>query len=195
MTMIGFLRHGVTTWNREKRVQGLRDIPLSDEGRAALKTRRVPDRLSRATWVSSPLLRAVETADLLGLEATIEPLLVEMDWGEWEGRTVHEMRSIDPEAMKANEAKGLDFRPPHGESPREVQARLTDWAESLDGPGPYGAVTHKGVIRAAVALALDWDMLPPDPVKLDWTAAHILRIRTDGRWEPVEMNVPLEAPA
>jgi len=193
MTMIGFIRHGLTEWNKEHRIQGLRDEPLSPEGRAALRGLGPPDRLARARWMVSPLMRAVETAELLGLDAIPEPLLVETDWGEWEGRTVHELRSADPEGMAENEQKGLDFRPPGGESPRDVQGRLIDWAEALPetGPGPFGAVTHKGVIRAAVALALGWDMREPAPVKLKWTAAHILRVTKGGSFEPVELNVPL----
>ena len=126
--------------------------------------------------------------------AVPEPLLAEMDWGEWEGRRLSDLRAVDPEAMKANEARGLDFRPPGGESPREVQARLTDWADAVTAQGPgriLGAITHKGVIRAAVALALKWDMLPPDPVALRWDAAHILRIAPNGAFEVVELNVPL----
>lgn len=193
MTKIGFIRHGATTWNTEHRIQGLRDVPLSDEGRNALRGMRPPQQLARAHWFASPLMRTVETAELLGVMAVPEPLLAEMDWGEWEGRTLHELREQNPAAMRANEARGLDFRPPGGESPRDVQGRLTDWAEALldQGPGPYGAVTHKGVIRAAVALALGWDMLPPDPVKLNWNAAHILRISPEGAFEVVELNVPL----
>ena len=74
-----------------------------------------------------------------------------------------------------------------------MQARIASWAKALtaQGPGPYGAVTHKGVIRAAVAQALGWNMLPPDPVKLTWDAAHILRVDDEGRFDVVELNVPL----
>ncbi len=192
MTIIGFIRHGLTEWNAEKRIQGLRDVPLSPDGIAAIKGLTPPLRLSHAHWFTSPLLRAVETADILGIRAVAEPLLIEMDWGEWQGRTVHELRAADPEGMAENEAKGLYFRPPGGESPADVQARLMDWAESLEGPGAFGAITHKGVIRAAVALALGWDMCEPDPVKLNWTAAHILRFTPAGRFEVIELNVALE---
>jgi len=194
MTMIGFIRHGMTEWNKEHRIQGLRDVPLCAEGRAAISGTRPPARLARAHWYVSPLMRAVETADLLGVLAIPEPLLTEMDWGEWEGRTLHELRAADPDAMKANEVRGLDFRPPGGESPRDVQARLIDWADALteQGSGPFGAVTHKGVIRSVIASALGWDMLPPDPVKLQWSAAHILRFTPEQTFQVVELNVPLE---
>ncbi len=199
MTIIAFIRHGLTEWNREKRVQGLRDIPLSPQGIAALRDCALPARLAHAQWFVSPLARALETAALLGIEAEPEPLLIEMDWGEWEGRTVRELRATDPEAMAENEQKGVGFRPPGGESPADVQERVLDWAESLTGtfgasahPGAFGAITHKGVIRAAVALALGWDMREPEPVKLDWATAHILRLASDGHFQVVELNVALD---
>jgi probable phosphoglycerate mutase len=53
--------------------------------------------------------------------------------------------------MTQNEAAGLDFRPPGGESPRDVQERLKPYLASL--AGPTIAVTHKGVLRALYALA------------------------------------------
>src|SRR3546814_10532072 len=51
-------------------------------------------------------------------------LLVETDWGAWEGRTLAELRADLGAGMAANEARGLDFRPPGGESPRDVQDRM-----------------------------------------------------------------------
>src|SRR3546814_19841125 len=59
----------------------------------------------------------------------------------------------------ANEARGLDFRPPGGESPRDVQDRLRPLlAELADAGEDVVAVSHKGVLRALYALASGWDM-------------------------------------
>ena len=50
-----------------------------------------PMNFFKFKWVSSPLIRAQETAKILGAkDPDIEDLLVEMDWGEWEGRTIGE---------------------------------------------------------------------------------------------------------
>ena len=66
-------------------------------------------------------------------DATVEPALIETDWGHWEGRTLAELRQRHGGEMAALEARGLDFRPPGGESPRDVQARLASWlAASLN---------------------------------------------------------------
>ena len=192
MTLLAFLRHGRTRWNAERRFQGQTDIPLSDEGRKALAGLGLPAELAGARCHVSPLVRARETAALLGLEATVEPRLIEMSFGRYEGRTRDELRGDPDEGMAANEARGLDFRPPGGESPREVQARLAPWLAGLgQSGGRHVAVTHKAVIRAALALAYDWPMLGRAPEKLDWSRLHLFRVAPDGRLAPKRMNVEL----
>ena len=84
MTLIAFIRHGRTGWNAEKRIQGRTDIPLSEAGRAELRGFRAPAITHDTDWHVSPLIRAVETARLIGPGAfLIEPCLIEMGWGEW----------------------------------------------------------------------------------------------------------------
>jgi probable phosphoglycerate mutase len=192
MTLLAFLRHGRTQWNAERRFQGQTDIPLSDEGRKALAGLALPAELAGARCHVSPLVRARETAALLGLDAAVEPRLIEMSFGRYEGRTRDELRADPDEGMAANEARGLDFRPPGGESPREVQRRLAPWlAELGQSGGRHVAVTHKAVIRAALALAYDWPMLGRAPEKLDWSRLHLFRIEPDGRLSPERMNVEM----
>ena len=53
------------------------------------------------------------------------------------------------------------------------------------------SLNNKLAEGANATMGLFEDMLPPDPVKLDWTAAQILRINSDGRFEVVDLNVPL----
>ena len=99
-------------------MQGRRDIPLSERGRAQVRTWSLPPELSNAaSWVSSPLKRAIETAELLaGRAVDREGALIEMDWGDWEGSTLDELRDTHGAAFDQNEARGLDFRPPGGEA-------------------------------------------------------------------------------
>ena len=118
-----------------------------------------------------------------------------MDYGAWEGLTLAAARAGDPNAA-VNEARGLDFMPPGGESPRLVQARLAGLearlvAEHRD----TAAVTHKGVIRAALALATGWDMTGKPPHRLDWAAAHLFLLDAAGHWSLVRPDIPLEPPA
>ena len=175
MTLVALLRHADTAWSAEGRIQGRSDQPLSDAGRAALAAVRLPAACRGMRVVTSPLARCVETASLLGFpRAAPEPLLAEMSWGKWEGRRLDELRSELGAPMRENEARGLDFRPEGGESPREVLARVSQWLRGV--AEPTLAVTHRGVIRVVLAAATGWDMLGKPPAKLDWSAFHLFRL-------------------
>lgn len=167
MTRVALLRHADTAWSREGRIQGRSDQVLLEKSVIEL-----PEACRGMRIVTSPLRRCVQTAALLGAtDAPREPRLVEMDWGEWEGETIAALRERLGEEMRENEARGLDFRPPNGESPREVLLRVQTWLREV--ATPTLAVTHRGVIRAVLALATGWDMLGKPPFKLDWSAAHL----------------------
>lgn len=191
MIRLALLRHGRTAWNLEGRLQGRADIPVLEDALATLRQRRLPLPYAAWPWLASPLLRAGQTADALGIQATPEPALIETDWGSYEGKLLHELET-DP-GFRANEALGLDFQPPGGESPRMVQQRLAPLLARLAASGQdCGAVCHKGVMRAVLAWAYDWPMLGKPPVKLDWSALQVFHIDADGRPRPGEMNIALE---
>ena len=195
MTWVALIRHGGTAWNDAGRIQGRADVPLNEAGRADILRRVLPPELSDVAWMASPLARAIETATLLGAPAlTTEERLVEMDWGEWEGRTLASLRAELGPRMAENEALGLDFTPAGGESPRTVQGRVRSWLTEVAGNGQaVAAVTHKGVIRATLALACDWDMRGEAPVKLDWRWAHLFTVEPSGAPRPRRLNFPLTA--
>ncbi|MHA1113210.1 MAG: histidine phosphatase family protein [Alphaproteobacteria bacterium] len=190
---LAVIRHGRTAWNEDGRIQGRTDTPLCDAGRAELRGLRLPPALADHVLTSSPMARAIETARLLsGAEPQIEPRLAEMSWGTWEGRRLAELRQDLGAEMTQMEARGLDFRPPGGESPRDVQARLMPWLRAVADAGrPRVAVTHKGVIRALYALASGWDMTGKAPARLDWTCAHVFALAADGIPAVVRLNVSL----
>lgn len=175
MTRILVIRHAPTAWNAEGRLQGRADEPLSAAGRASLAGARLPDEWRASACLASPLRRAMETAQLLGLAPVPEPRLVEMDWGAWEGRRLADLRAEHGAAMAANEASGLDFRPPAGESPREVQARLAPLLASL--AASTVLVTHKGVLRALYALATGWTMREKPADRLADGTAHLFSLK------------------
>lgn len=120
--LICLLRHGETAWNRERRYQGLTDLPLSNRGRALLgQADFSPERV-----YVSPLLRARETAAILfpGAEQIVIPDFREMDFGVFEGRTADEM--ADDPAYRAWVAGGCTGRCPGGENLAEFSSRV--WA-------------------------------------------------------------------
>lgn len=199
MTLLAMLRHGETQWSHEKRIQGRTDVALNANGRATLAQRRLPDRFCKLRVVTSPLQRCVETAQLLGLENVVrEPRLAEMSWGQWEGCRLSDLRAQLGDAMLANEARGLDFTPPLGESPRQVLARVNTWlAEIAAAASPTLAVCHRGVIRVVFATACGWDMLGKPPAKLDWGALQVFSLDRSGKPSVLDLNlalVPLPQP-
>lgn len=128
------LRHGETAFNREKRYQGDLDIPLSPEGREALR----PADFSPERVYVSPLSRAVESAEVLFPGARILPVpeLREMSFGVFQGRRYEQMER-DPDFLAAAGPDGMGALP-GGESRRAFIQRtcaafsaLMDQAQSV----------------------------------------------------------------
>jgi broad specificity phosphatase PhoE len=192
--IVSFLRHGNTAWNAQGRMQGRRNIALSPSGRDEVDGWQLPGTLGeRVQWISSPLSRAVETAQrLCGRAPRLEPALTEMDWGAWEGYRLDELQARFGREFTRNERLGLDFRPPGGESPRDVVARVTHWLNSTaECDHPLVAVTHNGVLRALLALATGWDMTGKPPIKLARATLHRFVLDRGPRLAILECNVPL----
>jgi broad specificity phosphatase PhoE len=101
------VRHGITDWNRQGRFQGLTDIPLNDEGisQANAAARRLQD-IPFDYVVSSPLIRAVKTAEIIAAASrkpvSIDTDLIECDFGSFEGRSISEV--MDEHSITAVEA-------------------------------------------------------------------------------------------
>jgi probable phosphoglycerate mutase len=130
----------------------------------------------------------VETAALLGFpDAPREPRLMEMDWGAWQGERLQDLRESLGESFRQNEDRGLDFRPPGGESPREVMARVKSWL--AEQRAPTLAITHRGVIRAVLAAATNWDMLGKPPAKLDRAAVQLFEVDAQGKLRVKQLNM------
>ena len=159
MTTILLARHGETDWNREYRFQGHADPPLNETGRrqAAELSNALADEELAAVY-SSPLRRALETAEIVSAPHGLEPVTVEalreVDVGSWQGLT----RTESEERFPDQYARWLDFEQgwEDGESyeamARRVVATLLKLAESHEGER-FVAVTHGGPIRAALAFA------------------------------------------
>lgn len=186
MTPVALVRHADTAWSREGRIQGRADPPLATKTPISL-----PAACRGMRIVTSPLARCIETAELLGArDAAREPRLIEMDWGDWEGCNLEGLRVALGKTMAENESRGLDFRPPRGESPREVLSRIRPWLRDIaHDAAPTLAVTHRGVIRAILAAASGWDMRGPPPAKLDWRAFHFFVVDGDGKPSIERLNV------
>ena len=203
MIRLGLLRHGADRLERGAAHPGHDRLPLSPAGRAQVARWRLPAEWLDRRWVTSPLARCRETAAILAAShgravvAAVEPRLAEMRHGAWEGRRLADLRTELGPAMAANEARGLDYRAPGGESPREVQQRLRPWLGEVAAAGEsILAITHKGVIRALYAAAAGWDMAAKPRDRLADEALHCFRLGRDGTLAIDRLNLRLrhEAP-
>lgn len=132
LTQMILVRHGATDSNlaRPARLQGRGvNLPLSTIGRrqAALTAELLKSRRA-TTLYSSPLLRAVETAEAiaapLGLKVRVEPRLVEVHVGRWEGRDWGEIEQNDREAFENFQRDPATFGYADGETMQQVQDRV-----------------------------------------------------------------------
>jgi broad specificity phosphatase PhoE len=165
MPILYFARHGQTDWNAERRLQGQRDIPLNALGReqaaqcgVILRSMFARDGIGAAglDYVSSPLGRARETMELmrtgLGLapqDYRLDPRLMEMSFGRWEGHTFAELQAREAAGLAAREKDKWGFVMPGGESYEQLVVRVRDWYDSLERDTVVAA--HGGVCRALIA--------------------------------------------
>jgi probable phosphoglycerate mutase len=156
-------RHGRTEWNVAGRVQGQSDIPLDDVGRrqareaAARLAALRPDQI-----VSSDLLRAAETAqvlgDLTGTAVVLDERLREMNFGEREGLTWREAWNQFPAGMRAwveGDETQIAGSETHRQAGERFAAALTEILQELPDAGILVVVAHGAVLRTGACVFLD----------------------------------------
>jgi probable phosphoglycerate mutase len=176
----GLLRHGETVWNSEKRVQGHGNSPLTPRGRAT--TAQWALFLADGGWqhiLCSDLGRVRETAqiinEVLQLPVTEDARLREQNWGDWEGLRVDDVRRDFAVELSLMSAKGWDFRPPHGESRREVRDRAFAALAAYRSTHPAGktlVICHLGVIKCLVYGVAGCSFLPDDNIMVEKGCLH-----------------------
>jgi broad specificity phosphatase PhoE len=152
------VRHGESTWNRDHRIQGQLDPPLSEHGRAQaeLLARRLASRKPDAIYASD-LKRALETARPIAAATGVEvqPLaeLREIFLGEWEGLHTAEVAERFPEAWKGWTAEPDWDLVPGGEGAAKFEERAGAALDGVMERHPHGeaiVVTHGGVVQLAL---------------------------------------------
>jgi broad specificity phosphatase PhoE len=129
MTRLILIRHGETDWNVEGRYQGQADPPLNARGLA--QARELAEALRGVTLdvlYSSPLRRALQTAQILAaglrLPLHVEPRLMEIHQGDWQGRLRAEISARYPDLFRRWETEPWEVTPPGGEHLTHVQDRV-----------------------------------------------------------------------
>jgi broad specificity phosphatase PhoE len=190
MRTLLLVRHAPTSATRASAFPA--DEPLDDRGReqAAGLGAALP---RRAEIVTSPAQRCRQTAEAAGLEASIDGVIAECDFGTWAGRSLAEVNESEPDAVRAW-MLDPDSSPHGGESLAMFSTRITRWLDAqaeLD--GRLVAITHGEVIKAAIVHALGAPLLAfwridAAPLAISELHAH------GGRWTVARLNCPL-APA
>jgi broad specificity phosphatase PhoE len=182
------IRHGQSTWNREHRIQGQLDPPLSDEGRR--QAERVGQRIAGrhlAGFYSSDLKRAFETAQAIeaatGLQAEPMAGLREIFLGEWEGLRTDDLAQRFPEAWASwTDEPDWDLVP-GGEGAALFETRVAaalDEILSRHAQGDVVVVTHGGVIQIALHRVIGRPSRGLFPFKIQNASISVIE-RRDGR--------------
>lgn len=147
--MIVLCRHGATQSNLEGLFLSYTDLPLDPEGRRQAEAlRAVLAPLALRHCYVSPMLRCLQTRELAApdIPFAVEPLLREIDFGAWEGRTPQWIAHNDPEALARRARAPVSFRPPNGESFEDVAARLPPVVARLRAESDVLVVGHRGTL-------------------------------------------------
>lgn len=160
MQTIFLVRHGETEWNRAGRMQGELDSPLTERGRdqarrVGLLLRALIDDPAACSMVVSPLGRARRTAGIIA-EAiripadrfAVEPLVREVTWGAWNGKTREEIIAGDPEHWRRFRERHWTVAAPGGESWAEMSERARQWLDRVSALQTVLLVSHGAFGRA-----------------------------------------------
>jgi uncharacterized phosphatase len=187
------IRHGQTDWNLNDQLQGSSDIPLNDTGRE--QAHRAALLLAPFEWaaiVSSPLMRARETAEIIAAQLGIElgaayPELIERDYASREGTVATTKIPDEPNAQFPD----IEPRQAVAERGLAAIAHIRDTRLPVDGDDANIAVVcHGTIIRFTLSAILGRE------VGHIHNAAASTVEWADGRWRVLTINdEPVDSPA
>lgn len=198
-TDFGLLRHGQTVWNREKRIQGRGDSPLTRTGIDQIRNwASFLHGQDYARILCSDLGRVRETVSVLNrtlqLPVTFDSRLREQNWGKWEGMTVQNVQLRFQDELDTQIRAGWHFRPPGGESRNEVKKRIYTALESAHtqfGGEKILVVCHLGIIKCLLYSLENRKFLPDEPKLLKKFAMHEVSRDRSG-FHTVRLNIEAE---
>ena len=154
--MLFLVRHGRTAINVGNKLQGRIDHPLDEVGRQqAVEIASVLERIDRV--VSSPLIRAKQTADAFGLPVEVDPRFTELDYGDFDGMLQKDVPALTWKEWRDDN----NFRPPNGETLVELDLRVREALNELVEEAHTAnivVVSHVSPIKAAIAWTIGTDV-------------------------------------
>jgi phosphoserine phosphatase len=161
------VRHGETNWNREGRFQGIKDIPLNENGKKqAQKAADFLKDIDLDFAVSSPMLRPKETAEIIlqshpQVKLETKKDLMEIGHGLWEGKLENEIENDFPGLLQQWQTKPETVQMPEGENLQQVWDRaIAAWCEIVaqfsnsDSPQTGIVVAHDAINKVIICYVL-----------------------------------------
>lgn len=192
------IRHGETEYNRDGKLQGDSDVPLSDRGKtqAEVLAARLKDEFSRngekvSAIYSSNLRRTLDTARAIGERLGLVPQPVrelrEIDLGSWEGKTPQEISAEKDIAFFEEWKKDpTRMRAPGGENLADVESRVIPKFDEIkknhEKEDAIIIVSHGGSIGVILSHILRMDLKEALKIRQDNTALNLIDVRGDGEY-------------
>lgn len=182
MTRIYLVRHGTTEWNQEEIFRGRVDIRLNETGRTEAQALANYFRsISLQAIYSSPLSRALETAQAVaegrGLEITLDPAFIDIDFGEWHGLPLKEVKEKFPGLYQAWREQPHTVTFPRGENLDQVRHRAWEGLQAIirkNEDQTILIVSHRVITKILLCAALGLDNSHFWQIKQDTTAVNCL---------------------
>ena len=186
MTTILLIRHGENSFVGKRMAGRLPDVFLNEKGRQqAIGLVAALHKAPIKAIYSSPLDRARQTAEplaqALGLEVQMAPGILELDMGDWQGRTLKQLSRL--KAWKTVQSQPSAFRFPGGESFEEAQARAVAELKAIAERHPEDLVacfSHGDIIRLVSAYFLDVPLNSFQRLGADTASITVLHLGKDG---------------
>ncbi|MBL4901590.1 histidine phosphatase family protein [Desulfocapsa sp. AH-315-G09] len=181
--VLALLRHGESIWNEEGRIQGQKDSPLSGKGRKqAHNWGKFLRNHTIDLIIASDLGRVRETVAIIQQLCHSIPVewqrdLREQSWGKWEGKTFQDLKGEQADELARQIRAGWDFRPPEGESRKEVLQRALAVMQNILQTYPKKRIliiSHEGVIKSLIYHLAGRAFLPEEKKLLQKRQLHLL---------------------
>ncbi len=176
--MLFLVRHGRTAINVGNKLQGRIDHPLDEVGqRQAVEIASVLKGIDRV--ISSPLIRAKQTADAFGLPVEVDPRFIELDYGDFDGMLQKDVPAHTWKEWRSDN----NFRPPNGETLIELDLRVREALSELINEARTKnvvVVSHVSPIKAAIAWTIRIDVSSCWRMLLDRASISRIEITENG---------------